>query len=418
MITVLVVDDSLFFRSTLSRMLSNDPEITVIDTAKDGEEALEKIKKLNPDVVTLDVEMPRRDGLSTLQVIMAEMPRPVIMVSTLTAEGAETTLKALDIGAVDFVPKFQAQTTTVNTADIGRELCEKVKAVGHKHLGIARRLRAQGAKAACVPLAGTAATTASGTFSKTTDKKAGATSSAPFSKPLVRSTTTTVAGASVGSDLRKRVQEAVQNVPKQGIASATAMRGKRQTRDYVAIGVSTGGPPAVQKVLAALPADFPASILIAQHMPGTFTGPFAKRLDSVSKIHVKEAENGDRLQKGVAYVAPGGKHLRVDMKGAAPQIFVVGEPAEALYKPSATVLFESLAQNLGRRTLGVIMTGMGSDGCIGMQALKNKNAYVLAQSEASCVVYGMPKAVIDANLADEIVDIDNLAEAIMMALYK
>ena len=364
MITVLVVDDSAFFRNALKRMLSEDPEIQIVGIARDGQEALEQIRLLKPDVVTLDVEMPKMDGLATLQVIMSEMPRPVIMVSSLTVEGAVATLKAMELGAVDYIPKYQGTGSHLDLNLLSQDLCSKVKAVGLR----AKRF--------------------------------------PLRPRLMDSGT-----------------QSVRTAPSRLIASPPTMggglgRSGRQTRDYVGIGVSTGGPPAVQKVLSALPADFPACIFIAQHMPGTFTGPFAKRLDSVCKIRVKEAENGDRIQNGVAYIAPGGKHLRVDVRGTLPHLSVVTDPADALYKPSATVLLDSLAQGLGSRSIGVIMTGMGSDGCEGMKALKRKGGYVLAQNEASCVVYGMPKAVVDAGIADEVVDIDSLADAIMAALYK
>ncbi|MFP5257896.1 MAG: CheB methylesterase domain-containing protein, partial [Acidobacteriota bacterium] len=197
-----------------------------------------------------------------------------------------------------------------------------------------------------------------------------------------------------------------------------ARPGGSQLRDLVAIGVSTGGPPAVQKMLSVLPQDFPAGILIAQHMPAAFTGPFAKRLDGVCRITVKEAEDGERFQHGVAYVAPGGKHLRIDQKVSRIEVRVVEEPREALYKPSASVLFDSVAAGVGRRALGVVLTGMGSDGLDGMRVLKAKGGRALAQSDSTCVVYGMPKAIVDAGLADEIVDIDDMGEAIVQNLYK
>ena len=188
-------------------------------------------------------------------------------------------------------------------------------------------------------------------------------------------------------------------------------------RDIVAIGVSTGGPPAVQKVLSSLPANFKASILIAQHMPEAFTGPFAKRLDNMCRITVKEAEDGERMAPGTAYVSPGGKHLLVAQRASRIDIVVSPEPASALYKPSANVLISSAAKMSGRRTLGVILTGMGNDGMEGIRALKQAGGRALAQSDATCVVYGMPKAIVDARLADEIIDIDDMADAIMTNLF-
>jgi two-component system chemotaxis response regulator CheB len=189
-------------------------------------------------------------------------------------------------------------------------------------------------------------------------------------------------------------------------------------RDVVAIGVSTGGPPVVQKILSSLPADFPASIVIAQHMPAAFTGPFAKRLDGVSKLSVKEAESGDVLKAGHVFIAPGGKHIILDQKVSRVDVIVTENPKEALYKPSANVLITSVAEAVGKRGLGVILTGMGNDGCEGVRALKATGGRALAQSDETCVVYGMPKAIVDDELADEIIDLDNLAESIIANLYK
>lgn len=357
MIRVLVIDDSAFFRASITKMLSQDSEIEVIGVAKNGEEGLEQIRKLKPDVVTMDVEMPKLDGISALQIIMEEMPLPVIMVSSLTREGAESTLKALEYGAVDFIPKYPGDSlASLDIASLATELCTKVKAVAArvKHFPLRHRKR----NTVIMP-----------------------------------------------SSISKKVFNPL-------------LRQDKLKRDIIAIGVSTGGPPAVQKVLSALPEKFPSCILIAQHMPAAFTKPFAQRLDSVCKISVKEAENGDPVKNGLAYVCPGGKHLRLDMKGALPQISVVTEPESALYKPSANVLMESVGNSMGSRAVGVIMTGMGSDGFEGMKVLKAKGGFIVAQNEASCVVYGMPKAVIDAGLADEVVDLDDIAESIAAALYK
>lgn len=350
MIKVVVVDDSAFMRKAISTMLSKDSEIQVVASAKNGQEGLEAVRQHDPDVVTLDIEMPVMDGLSALRRIMMEMPRPVLMVSSLTTEGAESTLKAMELGAVDFIPK-QLSKVSLDIIKIEKDLISKVKSVAR------RKLRP-------IP-----------------------TRSATATKPAPREMPRRHAGGKVA-------------------------------RDVVAIGVSTGGPPAVQKVLSRFPADFPASIVIAQHMPGAFTGPFAKRLDGVSKITVKEAENGDVLKPGHAYVAPGGLHLKLDQKVSQINLVVSPDPGDALYKPSANVLISSVAGAVGRRGLGVILTGMGSDGAEGVRDLKAKGGRALAQSDATCVVYGMPKAVVDAGLADEIVDIDDMAEAIMTNIYK
>lgn len=363
MIKVVVVDDSAFMRKAISTMLTKDPDIDVVATARDGEEGLEMIRKYDPDVVTLDIEMPRMDGLTALRHIMMEMPRPVLMVSSLTNEGAEATLKALDLGAVDFIPK-QLSKVSLDIVKIEASLISKVKIVASRKL---MHSRPRPATALRMPLS-----------------TPGATAAAPASSAALR--------------------------------PAVRPSGSPK-RDVVAIGVSTGGPPAVQKILTALPADFPASIVIAQHMPQAFTGPFAKRLDGLCKISVKEAEPGDRLKPGCVYIAPGGKHLMVKQMVSRVDLIITPDPADALYKPSANVLITSVAESVGRRALGVILTGMGSDGMEGIRCLKNKGGRVLAQSDATCVVYGMPKAVVDAGLSDEIVDIDDMAQAIMSSLY-
>ncbi len=363
MIKVVVVDDSAFMRKAISTMLSKDPEIDVVATARDGEEGLELIRKHNPDVVTLDIEMPRMDGLTCLRHIMMEMPRPVLMVSSLTNEGAEATLKALDLGAVDFIPK-QLSKVSLDIVKIEANLIAKVKIVASRKLMHSR---------------------------------------ARMPTPMARAPLTTPTLAPCAT-------------PGRPAAAPTVPCGTAK-RDVVAIGVSTGGPPAVQKVLSALPADFPASIVIAQHMPQAFTGPFAKRLDGLCKISVKEAEPGDRLKNGCAYIAPGGRHLVLKQMMSRVDLEITSEPASSLYKPSANVLIGSVADAVGRRALGVILTGMGNDGMEGIRTLKQKGGRALAQSDATCVVYGMPKAIVDAGLSDEIVDIDDMAQAIMNNLY-
>ena len=348
-------------RRFLTASLSQDPEIRVLDAARDGDEALEKIARLNHDVVTLDVDMPRRDGLSTLVEIMKTAPRPVIIISSLTTQGAEITLKCLDAGAMDFIPKHNVHPEAVLA-----ELLPKIKAVAKKRAFLALRGNLRD--------------------SKTTP-----------ARPSTPGHEHTTAGMPLVSSFKP------------------ANLGG--SRDIVAIGVSTGGPPAVQKVLAGLPKNFPASILIAQHMPAAFTGPFAKSLDSLCAISVKEAQHGEKIQPGWAYIAPGGRHMLLERHGAAPELTITSEPASELYKPSATILMSSVAKVNPRKTLGVILTGMGSDGCIGVKTLKENGGYILAQNEASCVVYGMPKAVVDAGLADQIVDIDDMTAAILAAVH-
>ncbi len=351
MIRVVVIDDSAFMRKAISTMLAKDPEIQVVGTANNGNEGIERIRELDPDVVTLDIEMPVMDGLTALRHIMMEMPRPVIMVSSLTTEGAEATLKAMELGAVDFISK-ELSKVSLDIIKIEADLQKKVKAVAK------RKLRHR------IP-----------------------------HRPVPRSP---------------------EAHPREGVTAI----GGRPVRDIVAIGVSTGGPPAVQKVLSVLPANLPAAILIAQHMPPAFTGPFAKRLDNVCAISVKEAEDGEPLKPGTVYIAPGGKHLRIAQRGTKLDVVVSPDPAGALYKPSANELISSVAETMGRRSLGVILTGMGNDGLEGIRDLKARGGLVLAQNDATCVVYGMPKAIVDAGLADRIVGIDEMGPAIISSLYE
>ncbi len=348
MIKVLIVDDSLFMCKALTHLISSDKTIEVIGVANNGQEALDKIKVLDPDVITMDVEMPKMNGLTALQELMKIKPTPTIMISSLTEEGAETTLKALEFGALDFLPKSQS-----SQEQFGKDLINKIKVLSRR-------------------------------------------------KPLMQ--------------LRFGLKKSEPKSPIKSPAKDSAFSPCKGMRDTIAIGVSTGGPPAVQKILAALPGNFPAAILIAQHMPAAFTGPFAKRLDSTCELTVCEAQGGERPKAGHVYIAPGGRHMRLQMKGPLPEIVISDEPKSALYKPSATELIQSVAQAMPRRAIGLILTGMGSDGLEGIRALKEKGGYIMAQNEASCVVYGMPKAIVDANLADQILDLNNIAQALMTAV--
>ena len=345
MVKVLIVDDSAFVRRALSSIIEKDRSIQIVDTASNGEEAVAKAKQHDPDVITMDVEMPKMNGLQALERIMKEHPCPVMMISSLTSEGAEVTLRALELGALDFMPKLNA-TSLTDMTQVEGELNLKLKALARRKPFM--RLKFRGAA------------TAAG---------------AAMAKPPSR----------------------------EGLGPFAAM----------AIGVSTGGPPAVQKVLSSLPGNFPVPILIAQHMPAAFTGPFAARLDGLCALTVKEAEPIERLKSGHVYICPGGKHLRLESRGGTLTGVVTDDPKTALYKPSANVLMETAAIALGRQALCVMLTGMGNDGFEGTKVLKAKGGRVIAQNEASCVVYGMPKALVDANLADEVVDINDMAPTIL-----
>ena len=309
--------------------------------------------------------MPRMDGLATLEALMKKTPKPVLMVSSLTSAGADATLRALELGALDYMPKYQEGSVVFAVAQL--ELTSKIKAIAKR----APYLRLQ--------------------------------AFAPRKPSIVSPIHSKTLGTVLGSS-------ALKTPPPVNTSG-------RPKRDIIALGVSTGGPPAVQKVLAQLPADFPACILIAQHMPSAFTGAFAKRLDSLCKITVKEAQDGDRLINGTAYVCPGGQHMSVVVAGALPKIRISKTPEDALYKPAANILNETVAV-LGSKVVGLTMTGMGSDGVEGTKVLKAKGGYIMAQNEESCVVYGMPRAVVDANLADEVVGLDHIADSLQKAIYR
>lgn len=387
-------------RSAIVALLEKDPEITVCGTAKDGQDCLAKVAQLQPDIITLDVEMPRMDGLATLKELMRTSPLPVLMVSSLTAEGAETTLKALEYGALDFIAKVSG----ADQEDFGVELRHKVKSIARRKAFLRLRYTRTNLEAGRSTSPSSAATSSSSSFG----------SARPSSLSSGLSRTSGTSSLSGSTSLASRQSATA----RPSLRSATPAAGGiirpcSGAHDIVVIGVSTGGPPVVQKILSALPANFPACILVAQHMPATFTGPFAKRLDSVCQISVTEAANGDKIQNGHAYVCPGGKHIGIQMRGPLPEVLVTTEPTSALYKPSVNVLMETAGNGLGRRVLGVMLTGMGSDGCEGAKVLKQRGGYLIAQNEASCVVYGMPKAVVDAGLADQILDVDDIAKAIM-----
>ena len=317
---VLIVDDSALVRRLLTEMLSSDPGITVLGAAHDAYDAREKIKALNPDVLTLDVEMPRMDGVTFLRNLMRLRPMPVIMVSSLTEKGAEVTLDALSIGAVDYLPKPKIDLAAT-LADYKEELISKVKAAA------SARLRA----------------------------------------------TTTTPSASADAILAKR----------------DSQRRLRTTERIIAIGASTGGTEAIKEVLIRLPPDSPG-IVITQHIPKLFSGAFARRMDACCQVSVCEAEDGQQILRGHAYVAPGDKHLLLVRDGARYVCRLDEGPPVNRHKPSVDVLFRSVAQQAGRNAIGVILTGMGKDGALGLKEMREAGAPTVAQDEATSIVWGMP----------------------------
>lgn len=359
-IKVLVVDDSVFMRQAISRMINSDAEITVIDTAKNGKDALEKIKSLSPDIVTMDVEMPIMTGIEALKIIMSEHPVPVIMLSSLTSEGAQLTLDALSLGAADFIAK-RSNTLSSETYTIQQELIDKIKHV--------------------------------------------------YSSPLLKRRHARVKLASSASSISKGEQdhhEIQQPRTSATIHPAITTGRKKPAPSYfqlAIIGISTGGPLALQNVIPKLPANLPVPLVVVQHMPPHFTKSLAERLDRAAKVRVKEAEDGELLVNGTVYIAPGGKHILVNK---TRKVIITEETFPVLYKPCVDVFAASAADIYGGRILSVIMTGMGRDGMESYKRISSLGGYVIAQDEQSCVVYGMPKSVVDAGIADEIVSLNDI----------
>jgi two-component system, chemotaxis family, protein-glutamate methylesterase/glutaminase len=334
-IKVFVVDDSSFFRRRITEIISSDPNMEVIGQAVDGLDAIEKLKDIDPDIITMDIEMPRLDGISAVKKIRETQSTPILMFSSLTHEGAKATFEALDAGASDFLPK-KFEDIASDRQEAINKLCERIRSLARKTPdSISTRIK--------VP-------------------------------PVLRNT------------------------------QSSSSRGYQ----LAVIGASTGGPVAIEKVLKSLPANYPLPILLIQHMPASFTGAFADRLDKICAIKVKEAENGDQIQPGVAYIAPGGRQMCLKKSGRENIISIEDEPVSTTYKPCVDITFNSIAEAYTGRVLAIVLTGMGSDGCVGARLLREKGATVWAQDEASCVIYGMPMAIVKENLADKVMSVDEI----------
>lgn len=381
-VKVLVVDDSGFFRRRLTEILSSDANIQVIGTASNGREAVEQTLALQPDVITMDYEMPVMDGITAVRNIMQRSPTPVLMFSSLTHEGARVTLDALDAGAVDYLPK-NFEDISRNPQKVKQMLCDKI------HLLAASNRRA---------------------WPKSTTTTASVSDVAiAASRPAVAPPVTTRnEPAAALNTLRTRTLTPAKTPLAQAETSAliTPSSPKRKAYRLLAIGTSTGGPVALQRVLTQLPASFPAPIVIVQHMPAAFTHAFAERLNKLCKIEVKEAEDGDLLRPGLALLAPGGKQMMIDSRGT---VRVLPGDDRLNYKPSVDITFGSAAKVFNDKVLAVVLTGMGADGREGARMLKQSGSQVWAQDEASCVIYGMPMAVVKAGLADAIYSLDDMA---------
>jgi two-component system, chemotaxis family, protein-glutamate methylesterase/glutaminase len=341
-IRVLTVDDSALMRQVLAQLLSRDPGIEVIGSAPDPFIAREKIKALNPDVLTLDVEMPKMDGLTFLEKLMRGHPMPVVMVSSLTEAGCQTTLRALELGAVDFITKPKIDLRE-GMDEVAQDLIAKIKA------------------AACA---------------------------------TVRQRQTSASG---------------ETAPPKLLGAAMI----KTTDTVIAIGASTGGTEALRAVLEVLPPNTPP-IIVTQHMPERFTKTFADRLDQLCRISVKEAEDGDSVLPGHALIAPGNYHMTLVRSGARYSVRINQDPPVNRHRPSVDVMFDSVAQYAGANTIGVILTGMGGDGAKGMLAMKQAGAYTIAQDEASCVVFGMPKEAIKLGGIDKIMPLGDIAAAMLL----
>jgi len=348
-VRVLVVDDSAFMRKSLTTMLEEGKQIQVVGVARNGEEAVQQVQQLKPDVVTMDVEMPGMTGLQALQQIMTKNPVPVIMVSSVTVEGAQETLQALEWGAVDFIPK-QLDGVASKISEIQKILVPKVLAARYAGSKL-KRLTVTGAPKVVVP-----ATKA----------------------------------------LSSR--------------SVSVTRGTK----LIAIGCSTGGPQALFEIVPTIPADCPAGIVIVQHMPSSFTKPFAERLNNLCALEVREAVDGDEVKAGRVLVAPGGMQFRVVKKTITTSVVKLSPNYERhAHSPSVDIMLQSVAGLFGERSIGVILTGMGHDGLEGMKAIKAAGGRTVAQDEASSVVYGMPKAVVEAGCAEKVVSLSKVIGELM-----
>ncbi|EGA65558.1 chemotaxis response regulator protein-glutamate methylesterase [Vibrio brasiliensis] len=363
-IKVLVVDDSSFFRRRVSEIINSEARLEVIDVATNGKEAVEKALTIKPDVITMDIEMPVMDGITAVREIMAKSPVPILMFSSLTHDGAKATLDALEAGALDFLPK--------KFEDIARNRDEAVTLLQQRVIQIASK-RASMRRAISRPAP-----------TQTTPQTAGRTPTRPTPAPAARPSV------------------------------ATRFKATGKKYQLTAIGTSTGGPVALQKILTKLPANYPHPIVLIQHMPATFTAAFASRLNSLCKIQVKEAEDGDVLKPGVAYLAPGGKQMMIDGRPGSAKLRIIDGGERMNYKPCVDVTFGSAAKIYSNQVLSMVLTGMGADGREGARMLKGAGATIWAQDEDSCVVYGMPQAVAKAGLSTEDLPLDRIAERMLV----
>ena len=378
MIKILVVDDSAFMRKVLSDLFKSQPDFEVVDIGRNGAEAVEKVKQHSPDVVTLDVEMPVMDGLTALEQIMAVKPTPVVMVSSLTKAGADATIKALSLGAVDFVAKSAGSISRID--EIEKDLLQKCREAA----GVSgNRLRATVAAVKPVILPERTAPAAP-------------------EKPLMVEKVLTVDKAAPSMTRTTSVSSVISGVD-----------------DWiVAIGTSTGGPRALQEVLTRLPGNLPCPTVIVQHMPPGFTKSLAERLNTLSELTVKEAADNDKLVAGTVYIAPGDFHLTLRRETSGTYVKLNKDPAIGGLRPAVDPMMVSVSETYGTKTVGVILTGMGHDGAKGMRAIKRLQGLTIAEDQSTAVVFGMPKAAIEAGVVDTILPLPQVADGIVQCLKK
>ncbi|HKK55466.1 chemotaxis response regulator protein-glutamate methylesterase [Marinobacter sp.] len=369
-VSVLVVDDSGFFRRRLTEILTVSGQIKVVGAATNGREGVEMAEKLRPDVITMDYEMPVMDGISAVREIMTRHPVPVLMFSSLTYEGARVTLDALEAGAVDFLPK--------NFEEIARDTSELQKILIERILDVAR---SSPGKKSPAPTATPAGSAAAGGADR------------PRERPVRP---------------RPPVMTPEEKPAPVSAARRILRRGAAKHYSVVAIGTSTGGPVALQKVLSGLPASFPAPLVLVQHMPASFTPAFAERLNKMCQIEVRQAEEGDLLKPGLALLAPGGKQMIIENRGGQARIRILPGDNRLHYRPCVDLTFGSLARAFPGKTLGVILTGMGADGKEGCRLMKESGSDIWSQDEKSSVIYGMPMAVAKAGLTDEVLALQDI----------
>ena len=350
-IRVLVVDDSALVRSLLSEIINQQKDMECIGSANDPLVAREMIRELNPDVITLDIEMPRMDGIDFLERLMRLRPMPVVMISTLTERGADVTIRALELGAVDFVAKPRLGVAN-GLMELSAQIVEKVRIAG----------------------------------------------SVVIKRAVAR------------PKMVDQLPESAYLIPRPNLCA-----GRMYSKKLICIGASTGGTEAIKEILVRLPSDSPG-VVITQHMPAGFTSSFAVRLNSLCQITVKEAVNGEKILLGHAYIAPGGMHLKVGRNGCNYIAEVVDGELVNRHKPSVEVLFKSAAKVAGKNAVGIMLTGMGSDGAVAMREMKDAGSYNFVQNEASCVVFGMPREAILQGAADEVLDIVEIAPALLARL--